>query len=99
MMLENAQMQMMELIAEYAAKGERLQIEEDTPINILKYLMQLGYVEDSEDYWQLTEKGQQILWENKRKLSREKADATRSWISIGISAAALVVAIVALVLN
>ena len=99
MMLEHAQMQMMEMIAEYAAKGERLQIEEDTPLHILKYLIQLGYVEDSGDYWQLTEKGQQILWENKRQLHQEKADAARSWISVGISAAALVVSIAALVLN
>ncbi len=99
MMLESAQIQMMELIAEYAAKEERPQIEEDVPLNILKYLMQLGYVEDSNGYWQLTEKGWQILWENKRKLRQEKGDAARNWISIGISAAALLISLLAFLLK
>ncbi len=99
MALEKAQLQMLEFIAEYGAKQERPQIEEDPTINILNYLIGLNYVEDTGDYWRLTEEGQRVLWENKRKLRQEKADAARSWISIGISAAALVVAIVALVLN
>ncbi len=99
MALENAQLQMLEFIAEYSAKQERPQIEEDTTVNILKYLIKLNYVEDTGNYWRLTEEGQRVLWENKRKLRRERADTARSWISIGISAAALVVAIVALVLN
>jgi len=90
---------MMEMIAEYASKGERLQIEEDTPLNILKYLIQLGYVEDGENYWRLTEKGQQILWENKKQLRQEKADTARSWISVGISASALVLSLLAFLLK
>lgn len=104
--LENAQRQMLEKIKQFSAMHTRPQIEDEELQKVLKYVMKLGYVTDNGDYWELTEKGRRILEHEQTTLHKEKSEEkqqhtenTRDWLSLTVSAIALIVSIIALVLK
>ncbi len=104
--LENAQRQMLEQIKQFSAMRTRPQIEDEELQKVLEYVMKLGYVTDNGDYWELTEKGRRILEHEQTTLHKEESEEkqqhtenTRDWLSLTVSAIALIVSIIALVLK
>ncbi len=65
----------------------------------LDFLIECGYVKDNGRYWEITPEGDDVLSYNLNLYKKERANKIRSWSSISISVAALIVAILALVLK